>query len=97
MSLKTMANSFQLANLIRIDYIGKVFNLFDQDETTLEAREAITNVFIVIAKNMSIRKILFKKEHLVPIMKLCFSILGQQESPNKRLVELSFTAIKVLC
>lgn len=29
MCLKLMANSFQLANLIRTEYISKVFNLFD--------------------------------------------------------------------
>jgi hypothetical protein len=72
-----MANSFQLANLIRIEYISKVFNLFDQEETVVQVREAITDVFVVIAKNMSLRKILFKEEHLVPIMKQSYSILGQ--------------------
>lgn len=41
----------------------------------MQVREAITDVFIVIAKNMSLRKILFKQEHLVPIMKQSYSIL----------------------
>lgn len=76
MCLKLMANSFQLANLIRIEYISKVFYLFDQEETVVQVREAITDVFIVIAKNMSLRKILLKQEHLVPIMKQSYSILA---------------------
>jgi len=64
-----LADSFYLTNLIKIENISKLLNLFDQEETTLQAREAICYIFIVIAKNIGMRKILFKQEHLVPIMK----------------------------
>lgn len=75
--LKLIANSFQMYNLIRPENMNKIFNLFDQEELVFQAREALSDIFLTIAKNMSLRRVYFKQNHISQIMKQSLAILEQ--------------------
>lgn len=62
-SLKLMANSGQLVNLVNEHNMSKLFNLYVQEELITQARIAIGETFFVIVKNIGLRKIFLKPEY----------------------------------
>ena len=58
----------------------KLFNLYDQDEMVTEARIAIGEAFLAIAKNIGLRKLFLRP-------------VENQESSNQRLIQVSMNAI----
>ena len=67
--LKLIANSFQMSNLVKSENISKIFNLYDQEDLVLEARIAISEIFLIVAKNMNLRRVYFRTHHISQIMK----------------------------
>lgn len=68
-SLKIIANSGQLVNLVREANFAKLFALYEQEDLLATARQYISETFLLIAKNMGLRNIFFKRQHLHPLMK----------------------------
>lgn len=62
-SLKLMANSGQLVNLVTDNNIQKLFALYTNKELVTEARIAIGETFFTIVKNIGLRKIFLKPEY----------------------------------
>ena len=62
-SLKLIANSGQLVNLVNETNIQKLFGLYNQEELQTDARLAIGETFLIIAKNIGLRKIFMKPEY----------------------------------
>ena len=59
-SLKLMANSGQLVNLVSESKMQKLFKLFKDDEVHMHARMAIGDALLTVAKNIGLRKIFLK-------------------------------------
>jgi len=83
--------------LCRDDHIAKLVALLDQEELVASVRLAIANTFLIIVKNLGLRKIFLKREYLNSLSKLSLSILEEQENPNKRLAEIGIVIVKALC
>ena len=83
--------------MCRDDHIAKLVALLEQEELVASVRLAIADTFLIIVKNLGLRKIFLKREYLNSLAKLSLSILEGQENPNKRLAEISIVIIKVLC
>lgn len=49
----------------------KLFNLYDQDEMVTEARIAIGEAFLAIAKNIGLRKLFLRPDYHAILMKNC--------------------------
>lgn len=60
-SLRMIANSGQLVNLVQDVNISKIFNLYDQEEMHTMCRKTIAETFLAIAKNIGLRKIFLRK------------------------------------
>ena len=75
----------------------KLFNLYDQDEMVTEARIAIGEAFLAIAKNIGLRKLFLRPDYHAILMKNCLQIVENQESQNQRLIQVSMNAIQILC
>jgi hypothetical protein len=59
-SLKLIANSGQLVNLVTEQNMQKLFALYESDDLDTNARLAIGETFVTIAKNIGLRKIFLK-------------------------------------
>lgn len=95
-SLKLIANSGQLVNLVTEQNMQKLFALYESDDLDTNARLAIGETFVTIAKNIGLRKIFLKYQYHSTLMKYSLQIVDEQDNPNKRLIEISINAIKVL-
>jgi len=62
-SLKLIANSGQLVNLVTEVNMQKMFSLYNSEELVTYARLAIGETFLTIAKNIGLRKIFLKPEY----------------------------------
>ena len=60
-SLRMIANSGQLVNLVQDVNISKIFSLYDQEEMHTMIRKTIAETFLAIAKNIGLRKIFLRK------------------------------------
>jgi hypothetical protein len=59
-----MANSGMIVNLVQDRNFKKLLHFFNDDELIVAARVLIADCFIIIAKNMGLRKLFFKRELL---------------------------------
>ena len=75
----------------------KLFALYETEDLLTQARLAISEMFITIAKNIGLRKIFLKPENHKPLFKNALMLVEAQSNPNQRLAEISINAIKVLC
>lgn len=57
--------------------IQKLFNLYDQDELWTDARLAIGETFLTIAKNIGLRKIFLKKDYLQTLLQNSLKIVEE--------------------
>lgn len=77
--------------------MAKLIHLFDQEELVTQARQAIGDTFVVIAKNIGLRKIFFKPEVHKILMRYALRTLEEQHAHNSRLIEINKCAVRVLC
>jgi hypothetical protein len=63
----------------------------------VEARIAISEAFLAIAKNIGLRKIFLRQDYHLILMKNCLQIVEGQENKNQRLIQVSSNAIRILC
>lgn len=96
-SLKLIANSGQLVNLVTDANIQRLFNLYNQEEMVTEARLSIGETFQMIAKNIGLRKIFLKPDFNTCLVNNCLQIVHLQGAYNARLTEISKNAIYVMC
>lgn len=66
-SLKVMANSGQIVNLVLEKHLKRIFEVYKSDEVPLNAKIPISETFLLIAKNIGLRKI-FLANHILPIL-----------------------------
>ena len=57
LSLKVMANSGQIVNLVIEKNMKRLIKVYDDNEMIASTRIAISECFFIIAKNISLRKI----------------------------------------
>lgn len=81
-ALKLVANSGQLVNLVSEVNLQKLFSLYDQDDLVTDARVAIGETFLTIAKNIGLRKIFLKPEYHSILLQNSLKIVEEQDSPN---------------
>ena len=63
-SLKIMANSGQIVNLVQEKNMRKIVNFYSNQDMIIETRVAIAETFVIIAKNIGLRKLFFQRELL---------------------------------
>jgi len=85
-SLKLMANSGQLVNLVTESKMQKLFKLFRDEECNFIARQAIGETFLVIVKNLGLRKIFLKQDFLTDLVRFSLMML---KNPSEREFEIS--------
>ena len=62
-----MANSGQIVNLVLEKNIKRIFEVYKSDDVPLNAKLPISETFLIIAKNIGLRKI-FLSTHIEPIL-----------------------------
>lgn len=96
-SLKLMAASGQLVNLVSENNMQKLFALYEMEELLTQARLAVSEMFFTIAKNIGLRKLFLKPENHRPLFRNALMLVSDQSNPNQRLAAISINAIKTLC
>ena len=98
LSLKVMANSGQIVNLVMEKNMKRLIKVYDDNEMIASTRIAISECFFIIAKNISLRKVFLQPSfHRL----LCKNALKLLDVANKglssRQLELYITTSKLLC
>lgn len=65
--LTVMANSGQIVNLVQQRNIIKLINFYDSEEIPPPIRKCIVDTYLIIAKNIGLRKI-FLRSDLLPVL-----------------------------
>jgi len=55
--------------------LSRLFALYEQDEMQPTCRLAIVESFLVIAKNIGLRKLFLKTSYISPLMKSCLKLI----------------------
>lgn len=55
--------------------LSRLFELYAQDEMEPMCRLAIVETFLVIAKNIGLRKLFLKRSYIGPLMKSCLKLI----------------------
>ena len=59
-----MANSGTIVNLVQDRHFKKLLTFYNNEELMVQARVLICECFIIIAKNMGLRKLFFQRDFL---------------------------------
>jgi hypothetical protein len=85
---------------------GRLFSLYEKDEMNPTCRLAIIESFLVIAKNIGLRKLFLKRSYLNPLMKSCLKLIeiakdvqnsNSDYKANPLYLQISLTSIRLLC
>lgn len=98
-SLKVVANSGQIVNLVLEKNMKRVITVYDSDELHVKFRQEISELFLIIAKNIGLRKIFLNKRLHEILVKNSLSYIDQVKLPKVSLQKLEVfqNAIKLLC
>ena len=98
-SLKVMAVSKQIEDLVLDKNMNKLLRIFQSPEMHWNSRLAILDTFIIIAKHISLRPVFLRDSTLAMVMNFANKVLDGQKSGNKpsRYIDLNINCVKLLC
>ena len=98
LSLKVMANSGQIVNLVLEKNMRRLIKVYDDNEMVASSRLAISECFFVIAKNIGLRKIFLQQSFHRMLCKNALAVVNEaNHSHTSRRLELYITTVKLLC
>lgn len=96
-SLKIIANSGQIINLVHEKQMSRLTAVFFNEEIEVKTRVSIGEAFIIIAKNKGLRKIFFQRELLNMLFSLALCVISEQRKPTfSTRMPLVLVAIRLL-
>jgi len=98
-SLKVMANSGQIVNLVQEKNMRRVINVYLSEELHVRFRQEISELFLIIGKNIGLRKIFLNTTLHEALVRNSLAFLDNKNAfkVNSHLLELMQNAIKLLC
>lgn len=78
-SLKIMANSCQMVNLVQEKQMRRLTSIYSNDEMIIPSRVQIAEAFIIIAKNKGLRKIFFQRDLLNMLFHIGFLVITERK------------------
>ena len=98
LSLKVMANSGQIVNLVMDKYMKRLIKVYDDNEMISSTRIAIAECFFIIAKNISLRKVFLQPSFHRLLCKNALKVLDvANKGHSSRQLDLYITTCKLLC
>lgn len=80
LSLKVMANSGQIVNLVIDKNIKRLIKVYDDNEMVVSTRIAISECFFIIAKNIGLRKVFLQPNFHRLLIKTSLKLLDVAKS-----------------
>ena len=100
-SLKVVANSGQIVNLVQEKNMKRIIQVYTSEDMHIKFRQEISELFLIIAKNIGLRKIFLKRMLHEGLVGDSLSYVDLKNAPssktNTKLLELYQNAIKLLC
>ena len=98
LSLKVMANSGQIVNLVIDKNIKRLIKIYDDNEMVITTRIAICECFFIIAKNIGLRKVFLQPHFHRLLVKNSLKLLDVANlGHTSRQLDLYITTTKLLC
>jgi hypothetical protein len=95
--LRIMANCGMIVNIVQDKNFVKLLGFYQNEELILSARVLLTECFIIIAKNIGLRKLFLRRPFLNAIMLTALKVLAHKDEPPRKVLELGISSIRLLC
>ena len=98
-SLKVIANSGQIVNLVQEKNMKRVIQIYESKDMHVKFLYEISELFIIIAKNIGLRKIFLNTNIHEILVKNSLAFVDQINIPkvSNQMLEVFANAIKLLC
>lgn len=98
-SLKVMSNSGQIVNLVQEKNMRRVIQIYASPDQMVKTRVEISEMFLIIAKNIGLRKIFLNTKLHEMLVKNSLAFLDQATTPSIKgqMIQLFQNSIKLLC